>query len=79
LKISHKLFRCREFVSPLDTAEVPVVTFADFVVVTNDTFSMHYVRQPVLEAMLGTFDGLGKLPQHQLGKRSLSVGDSSTK
>jgi hypothetical protein len=40
---------------------------------------MHYVRQPVLEAMLGTFDGLGKLPQHQLGKRSLSVGDSSTK
>ena len=49
LKISDQMLRRSEHVRAFFATEVPVIAFPNFVVVTQNAFSTHDVRQSVLK------------------------------
>jgi len=49
LEIGDQLLWCREHVGSFLSTEMPVIGLPSFVVVTQNAFSTHDIRQPVLE------------------------------
>jgi hypothetical protein len=48
-EIRDQLFRRREYISAFFSAEMPMIAFASFIVVTQSISSTHDVRQPVFK------------------------------
>lgn len=71
LERSKQLVRCGEGVVRLLFAEVLMVAFSDFVVVTHNADAAHHVRQAVPERVSRTKDRQRSLPKDQLGERVL--------
>jgi hypothetical protein len=51
LEVGDQLIRCLKNVSRFLSVEVPVIAFPDFVVVTQNAFPSHDIRQSVFEAV----------------------------
>jgi len=49
LEVSDQLLRRRERIGALPSTEMPVIAFPNFVVVAQNAFSTHDIRQSVLE------------------------------
>jgi len=49
LEIGDQLLRCREHVGTFLSTEMLVIALPNFVVVAQNAFSTHDIRQPVLE------------------------------
>jgi hypothetical protein len=68
LKVSNQFIRRCEHISALFPVEVPVISFSNLVIVAQNAFSMHDIRQPVLVIMLRPGKRLCEPPQHQLSE-----------
>jgi hypothetical protein len=76
LEVSNQLIRCREHVGAFLAIEMPVITLADFIIVAQNTVSMHNIRQSVFEPVRRSFDRLWKTPQYQFRERRLIVSNA---
>lgn len=66
LKICDQLIRCGEAVDACFAAEVPVVAFANLIVVAKNAHTMHHMRQSVIVTVSRTSYGFWQLPQQGL-------------
>ncbi len=57
---------------------MPMVSLADFVVVTEDAYAINYVGQSVFELMDRTGNRLRNLPEREFGEGSFRINDAST-
>jgi hypothetical protein len=69
VEVEHQLLRCREGIVNLLLADVPVVTFASFVVVPQHAFATDHIGKPVLERMLRRWDRFRDSPHGNLCER----------
>lgn len=58
-------------------ANVPMIAFACLIVEPQNALAIYDVREPVLERVIRSGEGLRHSPENQLGERAFRVNNSS--